>query len=1104
MQEKERSSKRFEVKLGLQEVAENEEEQKLKIDGLVDALFLAIEKNDPYFQTSFARSEMTHIMNGLFSPRDREYFLVGVLKKNPELALGFGKFFQESESIVLKYLCDENLDESTRLRISEAAIGAFDVIHNIRLLEAIEKQLSFESLWRFRKKFGYSDESFVRMHGVISFIRNRFFSDIPSWLREEIKRKSLEVIVYSDEFIFWEIMDNLENIGISHDEIYDKFASKGKLHVLAPYVKLFSREKHEGILESCLKHDKHSLNKYWQNFYIHDLRKFLKRVLDLDCEIFGFDARSFSSFFSRRQEFFHEEESHAEGYSHDLQGEYEACINFFIESSLPKEFFEFCKLQKIHIQEDWIKRIAEKYKGDLFIIQNLPMLRHIRKLPEISSLSIHEFLDSYFRYNLGEAPIVEIFLRRHDFPELVTNETFLAYFGNTKFFWKNFEALDIPNKEKFLRVSYISDALLEHFEALNEPTKKILVRNLLDECLHHQGLINIENFFQNEEKRKYLSDKDIVDVIFGNDTRFYWSQDFLQDLLMSRRNSKELAQKILEGNLSEGRQEEEWNAYTINFILTNFEVKIHDKPFLFCKENIGNFFSKKTYHAVKDIFLGKKDSEACADFCITESGDKALLQLRKKIQEMKLRMYNPNFLDKDLFENNVYLEIFKNAVRFSEAQFHGDNPTIHRIISNFYNAESLGEVKSLDPYYQYNLSEKVERLRTVKVEDFSDGSRVRYGYLKSRIMAAGELAKRSDIFSFSVKKIEEKISHEIKRLNDLLEKLKNPIARENVFKKILDLQNIKLRSLESFQENFHKICSENIANDDVLEMLFAYALRKVPDNQSPLIALRGSKSPSIEDMSRVVEFCEHVVVDMVWKRFFTQKEYRKTLFGIANCNALTDEIVRSQNAESRGFIDMEFFATRGILMEFSGHFSDACWAGKYGSIAKNFPNMFTSVFVQNKGTKYERIVGCSMFIETVAVDGTPLLVIRGLNPLENVINHLSARSFFTAFIKYANELAQRSGRVLAIVIDDHCGGSSTNRPVMYELLASLRSSLEKVTLKSPQDTTFNGYNIVNETYFVSEELLGDQNDYSYGREFPGFGKMKEIFPKDFSLKPQAR
>lgn len=130
-----------------------------------------------------------------------------------------------------------------------------------------------------------------------------------------------------------------------------------------------------------------------------------------------------------------------------------------------------------------------------------------------------------------------------------------------------------------------------------------------------------------------------------------------------------------------------------------------------------------------------------------------------------------------------------------------------------------------------------------------------------------------------------------------------------------------------------------------------------------------------------------------------------------------------------------FIPTKGLLLEFSGHIADACWASRYRSVAREFPNFSAVIMAQNRGTKHERLAGAALLIETDDQAGNPLLVIRVINPIENIINSLSVEDFLDKFISYAQKVAKNIKRKLAIVIDGHCGGSGTNRPVLFDLLS---------------------------------------------------------------------
>jgi hypothetical protein len=210
----------------------------------------------------------------------------------------------------------------------------------------------------------------------------------------------------------------------------------------------------------------------------------------------------------------------------------------------------------------------------------------------------------------------------------------------------------------------------------------------------------------------------------------------------------------------------------------------------------------------------------------------------------------------------------------------------------------------------------------------------------------------------------------------------------------------------------------------------------------------------------------HIVNQETWADLFETVGGQKTLNQILSTDALDANINRSTSITTAGTKPFRIIPARGALLELSGHIGDACWAGKYESITDQFPNFTALTFIQNPDTPSRRMAGSALLIETTSSAGEPLLVIRGLNPLQNVITQLSPESFYSEIAKYVKELADRTGRKAAIVIDNHAGGSATNRPTLYSHLASQQPQMQQVVLAGQEGTTFNGYNIVNNTYLI--------------------------------------
>lgn len=225
--------------------------------------------------------------------------------------------------------------------------------------------------------------------------------------------------------------------------------------------------------------------------------------------------------------------------------------------------------------------------------------------------------------------------------------------------------------------------------------------------------------------------------------------------------------------------------------------------------------------------------------------------------------------------------------------------------------------------------------------------------------------------------------------------------------------------------------------------------------------------PDLQDIQELADLVQHVTNQETWGEAFKNFGLYKSLDNILNVNAINENINRGLNVGNSGTRTMEFRPTRGLLMELSGHMADACWASRYESIAEQFPN-FTSVsMVQKPGTKDARFIGAGFLIEAKDVKGEPILVIRGLNPIQNVIEQVDPKDFFEKFSEYARGIAEKRGMKLAVVIDDHSGGSTTNRPALFEYLSKqIKPNSKQVVLGHEPVTTFNNYQITQDTYLL--------------------------------------
>jgi len=494
-----------------------------------------------------------------------------------------------------------------------------------------------------------------------------------------------------------------------------------------------------------------------------------------------------------------------------------------------------------------------------------------------------------------------------------------------------------------------------------------------------------------------------------------------------------------------------------------------DQTFTLAYDMLGDQLTPGAYNTIRALKDGSITKDELRALGVTKTGEIGINQLRQQLTKFKSEMLHPDFDASALEDSDFYRQYYKAYVRYTESEWGDqDEESFEQIVRTHNRLKHEGHLRELPEEYVESGEVRIAKVDREKQEAFkySEQFLSRFGTLRESVAKALELFDQKRPLSHLVEKSETKRTEILRILKDKVAQLQHPKAVENLQKRIEMLEGLDLRSVKNFQKNFEVLSQFSEFHEELRQLIFYYALHKNKDYREPAKEVTHREKPQFDDVRWMINFIEHIVNEETWSKYFTDDRATKSFRKLVNVNALNEEFSRAQNQASSGTASMEFIPTRGLLMEFSGHIADACWASKYDSIAESFPNFSTVVLVQNRDTKHERLAGAGMLIETTAQDGTPLLVIRGLNPIENVINSLNVEDFYQKFTDYIAQIAEKTGRQLAIVIDDHSGGSASNRPALFQLLSEKKTALKKVKLASEKDTSFNGYSIVDCTYIV--------------------------------------
>lgn len=679
-----------------------------------------------------------------------------------------------------------------------------------------------------------------------------------------------------------------------------------------------------------------------------------------------------------------------------------------------------------------------------------------------------------------------------------------------------FESLDESIAFALVEQTHEYDKIVYYLDKFKDIDRVALANALMKEEAGYVVAENLEKFLGIDQQAlvRNLVAKGQPSYIFGNVDKFtQLDRDWLADELITQRYALDLLVEEKDRVFADVVLTVDQMKYLLYQDNIEFALQLYT---LYCKEKwpvmdaaidiFGDYVSLELYEMVKLLIDGQMPEydeyakpgneqrlHALASFGVRETGQKGLeqLQKRKKIVGENL-LHNTEHKNDQfymfLIQNPIGLAILKKMSRYDESQWgYGGDVQLERIIAKQRDLYRVGDVGIKKPGYTDSQPIEittVEAKRKGKEDELFDKDAVeRYGRLRMQLQAAAEMVgpdnNNTHPFSEKLTEISQYIDTKLEQLRATYQQLLDngkPEAAAKLNDQIIRLQAVQergLRTITDFEANFMALVGDKKLHDKISTLMFAWAMRFPPGGQSRarLEQVVGNigilpKEPGVNSMSAVLDQIDHVINQEVFGHYFTTEEAKKAFADLTSTEALQKAIAKAQGKQkASGTLPIQFLPTRGLLMELSGHIADACWAEGYESIAESFPNITAVTIRQHPEGKHDRLVGSFLLIEAEAADGgPPLLIVRGLNPIENFVNKVDVEAFFSSVQAYVGELAQSMSRRAAIVIDDHCGGSGTNRPVLFGYMRGIVGQLRPITPTG--STEFNGYNIEQDTYLL--------------------------------------
>ncbi len=503
-------------------------------------------------------------------------------------------------------------------------------------------------------------------------------------------------------------------------------------------------------------------------------------------------------------------------------------------------------------------------------------------------------------------------------------------------------------------------------------------------------------------------------------------------------------------------------------------------------EVMGEYLSRAGYHMIEQIRAGAISEEA-SSLGVTEGGKAGIDQLKQKLHDVREAALQLDFSEPVLqlmIRSEVVRTMVARIFRVYQGEFHMDSEAeYHDRVEYFWEHVVLDMLQPLDKKFTPGRYDVRMIDMPAEIPRIPEDIVSKYHQTHEEVLEAVSSLRKDNAIHFLVDELKEMVNQDVEAL---YADINDPKTASNEKR----LYNLRLRQamLDELHESANRgdISGENfvlrkpeglplvIKNLSKFEklapklrtILFAWELRNDPARQQRLENL--ASDPEISDVAELEALLSDIATKPEYGEHLTKKQAAQ-FRSLVDAKPFRTAIERHYAlADRAGTQPLHILPTRGFAMEMSGDVSDTCWSNKYASISDEFPNFTSLIFRRGKrGASNERLVGGAFLIDTHDDQGNPVLLLRGLNPIENYINKVDAEDFYLKIIDYVKSVAAKTGAIPAIVIDNHQGGSGTNREALHVLLDKLASQYTKLRVQTT-DTSFNNYDDMDEkSYRIS-------------------------------------
>lgn len=666
----------------------------------------------------------------------------------------------------------------------------------------------------------------------------------------------------------------------------------------------------------------------------------------------------------------------------------------------------------------------------------------ILKELKANNIKLDQNLAIYLIYNNSENIFFDLYF---EFKNINIENLIIYAFAEKKEFSINhlFSFINKPNQkfaEKLLE--YVKPSVLAkylfHFKSLNTE----LVNPFIEEYLHEKSKFHGQTpqriYFHADEITLFLNN---VFNDIKNKECLYTEEN--QKLIINIINNL-----ILNFNINDYGNKKKEECIKSFFKYSDIKkkeklIKIFEEKRSFYLEVI-NKFGKNTPQELADIYkkmknnsLSKADKINLRKLGLKNFNDN---ELKQKMWQVRDNLIDNDKINPKLLENPLAIALIKANVRFKKSQWKGDYD-FEEILENFFTFQKKHPEKTLiDSEYPEKIIKVAKKEKEERI--FSKNQKRSYKKrLKEIKVVKNDLTEKERIvFEKYKSEILFELNKNVEKLKKRLEnKEKESPAYNGIKNKISKLEKqIKENKITNNFDNLLKINLTITGNKNlnlILNKILWYKAQKGFGNYIGE-ELNLNEEINQEDIDKIREKGNHILAEEYLKKLnqglnIENKIKRENILNILNIASLKKK--EKTKDKIQGEQEILIKASRALLMEFSGYFSDTCWTSE-SLLAKEYPWLSSLIFINKPNSvRDKKLVGSCFIIEGKTDEGEGILILRGNNPLKNFISELSVDDFMNKLLEYLEEVAKAKGiKKIALVLDDHAAGAASNREEIFD------------------------------------------------------------------------